>query len=71
METKAAKTARLLLFLSGFFLQGQAQACGTDTVSKITHPGQPKKATVIHVQKDDSPIDPDYYQSSDNPYRAD
>jgi hypothetical protein len=69
--TKLAKTAGLLLLLSGFFIQGQAAACGTDKVSKTTYPGQPRKATVIVSQKNESPAAPDYYQSSDNPYRAD
>jgi hypothetical protein len=66
-----AKAVGLLLLLSCFFLQGNVTACDTTPEANPTHPGQNNKSSVSHAQKDNSPIDPDYYQSTDNPFHAD
>ena len=62
------KTKGLLLLLSAIWLQGQAGAC---PLADHMAPPQPAKAVVHPAQKETTSIGPDYYQSSDNPYRAD
>lgn len=63
-----ATTAAVLLLLSGIFLQGQAGAC---PLTVDTAPTQPTKAVAHSAQKEAGQVNPAYYQSSDNPYRAD
>ena len=60
-----------LLLLACFFLQGRATACGSLPEAKLTHPGRNHQVFVDHTLKDTSSIDHDFYQSSDNPFRAD
>ena len=54
-----AKTTGLLLLLSGCFLQGQAMACPGDKSDSKSNQGNNTESAA------------DYYQSSDNPMRAD
>jgi hypothetical protein len=64
---KASMTSSLLALFSCCLLQGQVLACGT--TSEPAHAGH-SKVIKSHAQKDTSPIDLDYFQSSDNPMRG-
>ena len=65
------KTVGLILLLACFFPQGRATACVSLPEVTLVHPGRDHQFFVHLTLKDESPIDRDYYQSRDNPFRAD
>jgi len=72
LGNESAKASGQLLFLSGFlFLFGAATAFACPATTGYAPTGQNDKALTVQVARGNLVVGPDYYQSSNNPFRGD